>query len=236
MIPRLRSHAVFSDWSHAKIVGDGNSMMIGTGLPTPAIHNVLRQAMTGSALAAAAYANVAIGGQTARQMNGLDGGSALDVQAAFDVTKVANFLVIRDGTNSIASGRTGEQAATDLAEYCVARRGERAWNIVVLLTPPIGRSYWTTDQQTAYNQKVDIFNQWWRDNWGDAGVRSIVDTRVSGSIFGPENFPDYTTQRFIDVGDIWEVNSPVVYVHLNKAGYAIEAAALRAALLSIRAR
>lgn len=228
---------VFTNWGGAKIVGDGNSMMFGTGLPTPAAQNVLRQAMTHNALSAAAYGNVAIGGQSARQMNGLDGGSAADVQAQFDAEKAQNFLVIREGTNSLAAAggsRTGEQGALDVADYCRARLAERPWNIVVLLTPPIARSYWTQAEQDDYNARIDVFNQWWRDHWGDVGCKRIVDTRVHGAIFGPENFPDYTIARFAALGDVWEVADPVIYVHLNKAGYAIEAEAVRNALLSIR--
>lgn len=228
---------IWRDWSRTKIVGDGNSMMIGTGLPSPAGQNVLAQAVAFMPLSSAAYANLAIGGQTARQMNGLDGGSASDISAAYDETKALNILVLREGTNSLSSAggsHTGENGARHLADYCIARKSERPWKIIVLATPPIARSYWDQATQNDYNARVDAYNAWWRQNFGDAGVSRFVDTRVSGAIFGPENFPDYTTARFTALGDVWEPSDPAVWVHLNAAGYAIEAAAVRQALVCLR--
>ena len=228
---------VFRDWSNAKIVGDGNSMMYGTGLASPFGQNVLAQAVSVSPLSSAVYANVAIGGQTARQMNGLDGGSSADIDSQFDASKSLNVLVVREGTNSMSSAGgslSGERAATDLADYCKARLAIHPWKIIVLATPPIARSYWDATTQNDYNARIDAFTAWWRSHYGDAGVSRFVDTRRPGGLFGPEKFPDYTTARFAALGGIWEIQDPVIYVHLNAAGYALEAAEIRAALLALK--
>ena len=112
-------------------------------------------------------ANFGGSGQTTRQMNGLDGGSASDVDGAYVAGK-KNILIAWEGTNSIdpvAAGRNGIQAAQDMADYVAARIAiHPGWIILVMTTLPFIRAAWTQATTNAVNANVDTANSIMRAN------------------------------------------------------------------------
>lgn len=113
-------------------VFDGNSLVFrDSGAGTLMMQMARRSPVLGSR---AILSNVSVDGQTTRQMNGLDGGSSADVDAAWVAGK-KNVLVAWEGTNSIWTGaRTGAQAAQDMWDYIVARQAVHTWDKIVVGT------------------------------------------------------------------------------------------------------
>jgi hypothetical protein len=211
-----------------KVTFDGNSIMNGahaSGYWLPHVVAARIAPMNG----AQSVVNVAIGGHSYRMMNGLDGGSTADVDGAFDAAKY-NILSIWDGTNSVGSGRTGQQAADDLFDYINARKASRAWAAIVVTDtvpryePAVSTAWGGTNQAAVdeYNRQLVLHNQILANNWKDMGITRLVQMRTNGSPFG--GFPDWTLPTFerAQTLPLWstaEPNGGGFHTHLSDRGF-----------------
>lgn len=208
--------------STVKVTFDGNSLVHGLfdGTPTFPDQTMLLPPLKGSG---ASYVNLGIGGQSTRQMNGLDGGSSADVDASWDATKT-NILVIWEATNSIAFyGRTVAQGVGDMIAYITARKSLHPWRVVMLTTIP--------RYQMGNDAQLVQWNQIARNNYRAWGVDVLVDVRAPGSVF---NFDGTVAANFQATQLLW--NTPDTWVHLSDQGTAVIAGMTAAGLRRIPAR
>lgn len=199
------------------VVADGNSLMVREdGGGTMMYKTTIKAPIFGSR---ATFTNVGVDGQTTRQMNGLDGGSVTDVDAAWVSGKI-NVLVIWEGTNSIAGGRTATQAATDLSDYITARQAVHTWNYVVVVNT-IQRQGGLPDGATLTNLNIALadYNTYLATNRVAMGISVIANVRPTG---GPFDFTTYTDAGFgaAASASLWYDTSPN-RLHLNDAGYEV---------------
>lgn len=162
--------------------------------------------------------NLGINGQTWRQMNGLDGSSAADVDAVWVADKV-NVLIAWEGTNAICNlGRTAAQAAQDAADYIAARQATHPW--VVLIGTCLPRQRATQVDTDAKNSILDAYNALLRANYPAMGAKGLFDVRQAGSRF---NLADYQAATFeaaaAEAGTLWASGESGEHVHLNSTGY-----------------
>lgn len=224
-----------------KLVLDGNSIMAGAHASSgyyPAEITRSLAPMSGQQ----ATQGVAVGGHSYRMMNGLDGGSAADVDGAYDGSKYC-VLSIWDGTNSIGSGRTAQQAADDLYDYIVARKAAHAWDAIIVTDTiprwePLVSGAWGGTNQTGvdeYNRQLVLHNEILAKNWRDMGITCLVQMRTGGSPFG--DFPDWTYATFErqQTLPLWSTAEPVanIHTHLSNAGFEFWAYRHNAALARI---
>ena len=165
--------------------------------------------------------NLGIGGQSWRKMNGLDGGSATDVDGAFNAAKT-NLLITWEGTNSLTGGRTVAQTVQDATDYVAARRLAHPWAKIFTGTC-LPRMNQNTDQAAvdADNLKLDQYNAYLRANFAAMGFDGIFDVRQAGSAF---NLSDYNIATFDSAaaasGTYWINSDPAgQHIHLNSDGY-----------------
>lgn len=228
MRPWLTGVATLRYSSAVNIVWDGNSIQAGTGLGVGEVTASRVMALAPIAGSGATSSNVAVAGQTIRQMNGLDLGSAADVTSAFASGK-KNILVIWEWRNSTwgnanSAARTAAQSLQDMRDYIAARRSAQAWHAVVMLTslPSSGT--------TAQADTIDEINSYIRQYYRDMGADLLVDVQQSGSPFSfrgdvPLNFQ--LTQQY------WQETS--TWTHLSAAGHAVIAPMVSAAMRRIKA-
>jgi hypothetical protein len=140
-----------------------------------------------------------VNGQTWRMMNGLDGGSATDVDSAFDPTKT-NILFALEGTNSISNtsvaGAPGsaEYVWASCRDYCLARRAANPeLRIILMTTTPALQPGDNTAQRNQRNANIDAYNALMRNGFRDAGAVGYTDIRYKG---GPFDYPDYEPATF----------------------------------------
>lgn len=214
---------------------DGNSLVAGSLASGPSFYLSAQVAALAPISGQFSITNRGIGSQTIRQMNGLDGGSATDVDGSYVAGKT-NILIVWEGTNSIQSaGRTGLQAASDMADYCSARLAANPWRIIILTALPryeSGAALGRTINQV--NAEIDTFNAAVRSQWRSMGAVGYCDVRPSG---GPFDLPDYTLASFERAQTIglWGADAGGNHVHLNDAGFAYVAQQLALALKRVRA-
>lgn len=230
--PRLKFTAATT-----KVGCDGNSITSGqvwTTTPYP------------SQLAALApisgqfsVSNLGVSGQTIRQMNGLDGGSSADVDAAYATGK-KNILFAWGGTNDIdpnVANLTGAQAAQNLADYITARLAAHPdWYIVVMTCLPFIYSGWSTATSAAVNAQVDAFNAAILANYRTWGARACLDLRAAGSAFDMQG--DYSLANFNASvrAPMWANEATGKHIHLNDTGAAYVAGLCAAVLKRVPAR
>lgn len=136
--------------------------------------------------------NIGIGGETWRRLNGLDGGSAADVDAAY-VEGKTNVLIAWEGTNTLRDlTRSAAQSWQDCIDYCNARQayvannrpGQRPWIILLGTCLPLGANY-QYGPPGPRNDSIDAYNVLMRQNYRQV-AKGLFDVREVGSIFEGE--------------------------------------------------
>ena len=211
------------------VVFDGNSLVAGQGASSGAFF--LPALIGGLSPISGAFAvtNLGVGAQTTRMMNGLDTGSAADVDGAFVAGKL-NILFAWEGTNDVElTALTGLQAASDMTDYIAARKAAHPWVVILLTTLPRQKSGQTQPQIVAANAELDSYNAYLLANYVSMGATAVVDVRQIGS---PFRFTDYTTASFDAVAPTYysAAESSGSYTHLRDAGYVVIAGYCAAAL------
>jgi lysophospholipase L1-like esterase len=202
------------------IVFDGNSLFSGVGASGSGTYLPTQVAgiapMSGSG---ASYSNKGVSGQTWRQMDGFDGGSSSDVDAAW-VNGKTNILVTWETSNSVFNtGRTAAQTIVDAQSYINNRlTAHSGWKIVLMTTLPrqISGNQTLTNTNNAINETVDAY---FRQNYRAMGAKALVDIRAGNS---PFNFTGYTNTDFSasNTDSLW-YEALGGRVHPNDAGYAV---------------
>ena len=229
MIPRLRMlrggtpgtytppAAFIFDPLTSKISYDGNSLLTVQG--TTGGQTVPVQAAGIAPLIGAAYGSVAIGGQTTRVMDGLDGGSSADVDALFDATKTTNILVVWEFTNSIYYSSGVDGAALAMKNYIANRLAAHpTWKIILLGTLP--RYQTGNDNIAGLNASLLAINTRAASLYAEWGAAAFIDVRPPG---GPFDLPDFSLATFerTQTLPLWATDDTAgTHVHLDNAGYA----------------
>jgi len=155
-------------------------------------------------------------------MNGLDGGSSADVDAAF-VNGKYNLLFAWETTNAVFNtGRTAAQVIQDANDYIAARLAAHpTLKIIMLRTLPrqVGPVVTDLASRIERNQTNDAVDAYFAANYRACGLSAFVDIRRSGS---PWAFTDYTDASFAANDSLW-YEAAGGRVHLVNAGYAIVA-------------
>jgi hypothetical protein len=166
--------------------------------------------------------NLGVSGQTWRKMNGLDTGSAADVDGAWVDGKV-NVLLAWEGTNSITLGlRTPAQTIQDASDYIAARRAlHPGWKIVIGTVAPRQLSSSQTDTD-ALNANIDAYNVLLRAQYRSMGADALFDVRQAGSEF---NFSDYLNATFEAAAadastTLWASGETGAHTHFSSNGNA----------------
>jgi len=213
-------------------VMDGNSLVAGAG-STAGLTLTTQAAKLSPLNGTTPIINLGVGGQTARMMNGFDGGSSADIDAAF-VAGRKNILLLWEGTNSIVINRTAAQALQDMSDYIAARRLANAWDkVVVIGTIPRYQTgaYWADID--VLNAHLVTFNESLSASPTTYGADAYVDVRASGSPFA---LPDYSLATFerTETLPMWATTDTVGWrIHLSNAGYAYIAQCLSSKLKQI---
>jgi hypothetical protein len=206
--------------AHA-LVFDGNSLVQGVGAATPLPAALMgRPFFAGSG---AAMVNLGVGGQTWRQMDGLDGGSAADVDGACAAGRT-DILLAWETTNSVFNaGRTVQQTIGDARAYVANRLAAHPDRVVVLLTslpreagPAVAPDRASVEAANAVLSAVDDH---FRAAYRAMGARALVDLRGPSSPFA---FTGYAPADFDAAGPYW-AEGPGGRIHLNDAGYGLVA-------------
>jgi hypothetical protein len=173
-------------------------------------------------------ANVAVVNQTIRMMNGLDGGSAADFDAAFDASKTNNIGILWEGLNSILAGRTYTQAATDLGDLIAARRATHpSWKFMAVTTAPCAGNSADQTARNVLNTALKNFNDYIIANRVALGIDVVCDIRQAGSIF--DFAGDYSVAKFDACPADWAEGSGL-QVHFGYRGHRVVAEYIAASL------
>lgn len=161
-----------------------------------------------------------IGGQTIRDMIN----SPSDINAMYSPTKEC-FLIVFEGTNSIFNeGRTGVEAAADLAEYIAARQAwvtanypaGKLWRVVPTTAIPRGSFLGSTWDAVTGETQLQAYNAYIRANFAAMGAERFVECRRTG---GPFDFTDSTNPANFP-GALWDdMTHPSDAGQLILAGY-----------------
>jgi hypothetical protein len=207
------------------VIWDGNSLFAGMGASGPSGYTPAQAMALAPFSGAGAWTNLGISGQTWRQMNGLDGGSSADVDAAWDASR-RNVLITWEGTNAVFNvGRTGLQAGGDAAAYFAARRAAHPQQWIVALTSLPRRG------STATCNELIAHDDYLRANWPSLGVDLLIDIRAEVPEF---NFLGDSDGPFVATQIYWAESS--FWIHPNDAGYALIAAAIARRIRRLPAR
>lgn len=215
--------------SGVKIVWDGNSLVQGAGATVETNAPSWAASYAPLAGSGAITINRGIGGQTIRQMNGLDTGSAADVDSDFDVSK-KNILIVWETRNQIwgngaSTAKTWQEVMTETTAYIAARRAAHPWHAVVLLTAL--PSFGTTAQATS----IESANTYMRSNFRVMGADILVDVQHPTS---PFKFRGDSALAFQLTQSLWSETS--TWTHLNSDGYQIVARLVSNGLRRVRAK
>jgi hypothetical protein len=206
-----------------KVVFDGNSLVQGIGATSTPLPVAFASLVPG----VASVSNFGGSGQTWRQMNGLDGGSAADVDGAFDATKT-NVLFAWETTNSVCNvGRSAVQAIQDATDYIAARRAlHPGWKIILVTSIP-------RQVGLALNQTMATVDATFLANYRAMGADAVVDVRRPGSYF---NFADYSDATFANDPSGYWFEAAGGRTHLRDPAYQLIAGWCREAFKRLRAR
>ena len=209
--------------SAVKVAFDGNSLVQGVGATSTPLPTAFASLVPG----VASVTNLGGSGRTWRQMNGLDGGSAAAVDAAFDSAKT-NVLFAWETTNSVFNaGRTAAQTIQDAADYIAARRAAHpGWRIVLLTSIP-------RQPGLASNQAMASVDAAFLANYRVMGADAVVNVRRPGSYF---NFADYADATFANDPNGYWSEAAGGRVHLRDPAYQLIAGWCREAFKRLRAR
>ena len=210
------------DWSKVNLVVDGDCLPAGYGASSASTAFPAQLAQLAPINGVISAVNVAVSGQTTRQMDGLDGGSATDVDGAFVAGKVNVLVVWGEPTNSICdAGRTAAQAFADLQSYIANRRATNKWSAIIIGTtlPRQSGNAYTNSQADidTMNGLLASFNTMLLANHRSLGADAVFDVRQSGSPFA---FADYSATSFAANNNLWNEGAGS-RVYLTDAGYAI---------------
>ena len=214
------------NWSQSKLIFDGNSLF--ASHPTTASQRVPQRVLAAAPVnGAAAFAMLAIGGQTTQQM--ID--SAADVDAAIDPTKL-NILLAWEGTNGMIDG--AELQAQRMKAYLAARKAAavaKGAEMLMIVAGTIPRHEVTSISIAERNDRMVAYNKILAANWRTWGCSAYVDTRPPG---GPFDLPDWSTASFTraETLPMWSPDDAAgTYTHLSVLGalyiQALFSAALR---------
>jgi hypothetical protein len=213
--PLLMPAPVFRFDNNTKIIWDGNSLFAGIGASSGAFNTPTQAMALHPFNQVSSSVNLAISGQTWRQMNGLDGGSSADVDAAYDPTK-KNILICWEGTNAIYNvGRTGIQAAQDAGDYIAARKTLFPDLLIVVLTTIPRRG-----NTTLCNYLLE-HDQYLKDNRQRLGIDLIIDIRQEIPLI---NFLGDSDPPFSATQSLWAESS--FWIHFNDYGYSLVSKAI----------
>jgi lysophospholipase L1-like esterase len=220
MMPILGGVARLKFDSSVAATFDGNSLVEGVGWgATNSSKTVSSQlALLAPISSQFAITNLGIGGQTFRQMNGLDAGSSSDVDSAYVAGK-KNILFVWEGCNTINKGRTPQQAIADATDYIAARKAVHPWIVVILNTLPFETS-------ASLNADLLTYNALLAQNYKAMGAALLVDVRQPGSPFA---FTDYVAGNYTST--YWYDQ-----IHLNNTGYGVIAQFIATAIKRLPAR
>lgn len=214
---------------NVKITVDGNSIYAGYASGTIASLIAARSEM----VACGSIVSVAVSGHTWRKLNGLDGESAADVNAAISASGMINILVVGEGTNSAGTtgNRTGAQIVSDCAEYIAARRAVNP-NLVVLLCSALPR---TPTGGAAINTALNYSDFVEKNTFLSIGANKYANFRAL-----PWAAHDgLTPSKFVDFESKWAAadgsGGTGIYVHPSLSGVNDMVSCIVDALLQIRA-
>jgi hypothetical protein len=170
--------------------------------------------------------NLGVNGQTWRQMSGLDGGSVIDVDGAFDTTAGRqNVLGGWEWTNAATlAHRTFAQLIQDATDWALARRAAHPWTKVFTGTA-LPRMNSATDQSIvdADNALLDQVNAYLLANYQSMGFDAVFDVRKAGTYFDMQG--DYSIAHFNAMAaasdTFWAPSGSdgSQHIHLNSNGY-----------------
>lgn len=157
-------------------------------------------------------------GQSGRTLNDMVGSTSVSsnedtIYASYPGRK--RILIAWEGTNSIANGKTGAEAAALWQQYCYNRLFHNPWHIILMTTLPMRFGSKTDAEVLANNQQVDICNQLMRDNYRSWGAKQLIDVRPEG---GPFDLSGYAQADFEAISSYFSDAYPQ-RVHLTTTGY-----------------
>jgi len=163
-----------------RLVMDGNSLVYGyrdTGSPGVRITDNLATDVASPLYGTGAtIVNSGTSGNTWAQMTG--------VLPSFTVNYI-NLCLAWEGTNSIANGRSGLEAAADAQAYITALRAvNQNWRVVLMTALPRQGSLGATYPTVAlFNEQIDIYNAYLKANFAAMGAQKLIDVRPTGGVF-----------------------------------------------------
>jgi len=212
------------------IVFDGNSLVAGAGASTQYLANKVHSfpILSSSGLSVKSFG---IGSQTFANMSS----NHSDIDSSF-VSGRRNILICWEGTNSIYFGRTGDQAASDGADYVNSVKSlNPSWEVYVLTTIPRRQIRNNGDSIEIFNFILEDYDSQIRSNWRSLGFNGFIDLREKGS---PFRFTGYSTSDFANIDAYLasgEKSTNAFSVHLNASGYDLVAKFIEQKLRSIGA-
>lgn len=211
--------------SSVRITVDGNSIYAGQG--TAPIATLLSERV---ALAGATFVSTAISGQTWRQMDGLDTGSATDVDASIATAGKINILVCGEGTNAVdpAKSNLDGPGVVSAATTYIANRKSVNSKLYVILCSALPRGPFDASN-AARNAALNFSDAAFAANPAAIGANKFVNHRGYPA-FAHDGL---TLANFQAFESTWG-DSPT-YVHPALSGVTAMVDRIESALLSIRA-
>lgn len=165
--------------SAVSVTMDGNSLVYGYRNPGPGTtvaQNIVSDASSPLFGSGITVTNSGTNGNTWAQMTG--------ALPTFTASKI-NVCIAWEGTNSIANGRSGLQAASDATAYIAALKAANPnWRVVLMTALPrqgsLGATYPTV---AAFNAEIDAYNAYLLANYKAMGACAICDVRTAGGVW-----------------------------------------------------
>lgn len=216
MIPRAARLRWDTD---TNVVVDGNSITV-YGFP------LLLYGQAPVSTSGASTHECGVGGQTWRHMNGLDGGSAADVDGAYVAGK-RNVLIAWETTNLAAAGGTPQSIADECAAYVAGRRALHPdWIVMVMTSLP----RYATGNPALTQRLIDV-DDIMRRTWRSMGIDYLFDTRARVPVLG---FSGFDSADFIATQTYWNETSD--WLHPTMAGHELITAKVASALRALPAK
>lgn len=184
MIEALRQGSPPVNFATADLncVFDGNSIVANIGASTATKGVVSQLGLIPPINGRTVIANIGVSGQTIGQSPAttasMRGRRAAFLDPLWAPGKT-NILFVLEGTNTVCNnpGRTGLQAAADLAGYCAEVLAVHPWKIVMLLTIPrfnMTPGIYQSDLP-AGNAELLAFNKYVMANYRSMGIKLCID-------------------------------------------------------------
>jgi len=205
--------------SSTNVVVDGNSITV-YGFP------LLLYGQEPVSTSGASTHECGVGGQTWRNMDGLDGGSSADVDAAYVAGK-RNVLVAWETTNQAAGGGTAQSIADSCAQYIANRRALHPdWIVMVLTSLP----RYSTGNPALTQRLIDV-DDIMRRAWRSMGIDYLFDTRRMVPTLG---FSGFSAADFQATQSYWNETSD--WLHPTMDGHALITRQVASALRALPAK